>query len=357
MENTLKKYKLENLNPFSGSTYKPLADNDETFSVISSSCPRMIPDGFTDIDKSLDGWMETESSIAIPQNESNNNRSLPKADDCYAKTSKWLDCHEVDTQTNRLGPQKDRNNAEPARSISDPDSTESDLESLCEKDSTERPKSSASNRRKSRHEYTANKHKTEMVNRTLPTENSSDEHSELDKHDRGLVSLLNRVPDDGDSLAPSHSVTCLAESTSNQLKSRKGQPRVLQQQNNSDHQVESQSSVWSEGFDNDSIAPLVKNKRKITPAERQKTFPSSSQIRYKSVLPINRPDKRKSETLLRSPQKRRPWSGDEDRQLIQGYKKYKNEKTIWSMIKNKFFADSIRTNVNLKDRARTLGLK
>ena len=47
MENTLKKYKLENLNPFSGSTYKPLADNDETFSVISSSCPRMIPDGFT----------------------------------------------------------------------------------------------------------------------------------------------------------------------------------------------------------------------------------------------------------------------------------------------------------------------
>ena len=56
-----------------------------------------------DLDKNL---TVPSTSKSIPQQESDYNRSLPKADDCYAKISKWLDLHDVDTQTNRLAPQK-----------------------------------------------------------------------------------------------------------------------------------------------------------------------------------------------------------------------------------------------------------
>ena len=125
-------------------------------------------------------------SIPIPQQEADHSQSLPKADDCYAKTSKWLDLHDVDTQTNRLAPQKDRGKEADGRPISDSDGTESDLESQPETDSSERTKSSQPNRRKSRdqkgspsqgrncHEVTANKYQTKIVNRTLPKENSNE---------------------------------------------------------------------------------------------------------------------------------------------------------------------------------------
>ena len=192
---------------------------------------------------------------------------------------------------------------------------------------------------------------TEIRERTLPKENSNEHDSDMDEDDRSLVSLLNRVPVDGDSIAPSESASCIAAPTPNPVTNRKVQPH------NSSPPA-SQSSVCSDGFDNDSIVPITKNKRKITPEEQQKRVPSSSQTRYKQVLQARRPDKRKSESPPPSPRKKRsPWSHDEDNQLIKGFQKYKNDKLIWTQIKNKFFANSTRTNVNLKDRARTLGLK
>ena len=202
-------------------------------------------------------------------------------------------------------------------------------------------------------EVTATKFQTEIGDRTLPKENSNEHDSDMDENDRSLVSLLNRLPLDGDSIAPSDSASCIAAPTCNPVTNQKGQP-----QHNSSPPA-SQSSVCPDGFDNDSIVPIAKNKRKITSEEQQKRFPSASQIRYKPVLQARRPDKRKSESPPPSPRKksRSPWSHDEDALLIKGFQKYKNEKIIWSLIKNKFFATSTRTNVNLKDRARTLGLK
>ena len=72
------------------------------------------------------------------------------ADDCFAKTSKWLDLHDVDTQTNRLAPQKERDKVADGGTISYSDSTESDLENdQSETESSERAKSTQSSRRKS----------------------------------------------------------------------------------------------------------------------------------------------------------------------------------------------------------------
>ena len=303
-------------------------------------------------------------SKSISQREVDRNQSLPKADDCYAKTSKWLDLHDVDSQTNRLAP------ADGRILISDSDDTESDLENdQSETESPERAKSIQSSRRKSRdqkgdrsmgqnsQEVTATKFQTEIGERTLPHENSNEHDSDMDENDQSLVSLLNRVPVDGDSIAPSCSASCIAAPTCNPVTNQKGQP-----QHNSSPPA-SQSSVCSDGFDNDSIVPIAKNKRKITPEETKKIqqirFPSASQIRDKPVLQARKPEKRKSESPPPSPRKksRSRWSHDEDALLIKGFQKYKNEKIIWSLIKNKFFATSTRTNVNLKDRARTLGLK
>ena len=286
------------------------------------------------------------------------------ADDCFAKTSKWLDLHDVDTQTNRLAPQKERDKVADGGTISDSDSTESDLENdQSETESSDRMKSIQSSRRKSpgrkgdrsmgqnSPEVTATKFQTEKEDRTLPKENSNENDSDMDDDDRSLVSLLNRVPVDGVSIAPSDSASCISAPTCNPVTNQKGQP----QRNFSP--PASQSSVCSDGFDNDSIVPITKNKRKITPEEHQKRIPSSSQIRYKPVLQARKPDKRKSESPPPSPRKRRRWSYEEDVLLTKGFQKYKNDKIIWTMIKNKFFANSTRTNVNLKDRARTLGLK
>ena len=192
---------------------------------------------------------------------------------------------------------------------------------------------------------------TEIRERTLPKENSNEHDSDMDEDDRSLVSLLNRVPGDGDSIAPSDSASCIVPPACNPVGNKKDR-----HQHNSSPPA-SQSSVCSEGFDNDSIVPIAKNKRKITPEEQQKRFLSASQIRYKPVLQTRKPDKRKSESPPPSPRKKRQWSHDEDFLLIKGFEKYKNEKLVWSLIKNKFFASSTRTNVNLKDRARTLGLK
>merc|ERR1711990_417417 len=200
-------------------------------------------------------------------------------------------------------------------------------------------------------EVTATKFQTEIGDRTLPKENSNEHDSDMDENGRSLVSLLNRLPLDGDSIAPSNSASCIAAPTCNPVTNQKGQP-----QHNSSPPA-SQSSVCPDGFDNDSIVPIAKNKRKITPEEQQKRFPSASQIRYKPVLQTRKPDKRKSESPPPSPRKKRQCSHDEDFLLIKGFEKYKNEKIVWCLIKNKFFATSTRTNVNLKDRARTLGLK
>ena len=308
-----------------------------------------------DIDKNV---AVPSTSKSVPQRELDCNRSLPKADDCYAKISKWLDLHDVDTQTNRLAPQKDREKEVDGLSISDSDGTESDLENESETHSSGQLKSPQSHNRKgdqtmenNSHEATVNRYQAEIGNSTLPKENSNEHDSDLDENDQSLVSLLNRVPGDGDSIAPSESASCVAAPISNPVTNQKCQP-----QHNFSPPA-SQSSICSEGFDNDSIVPIAKNKRKITPEEQQKRLPSTSQVRYKPVLQARKPDKRKSESPPASPRKRRQWSYDEDHLLMKGFSKYKNEKMIWSLIKNKFFANSIRTNVNLKDRARTIGLK
>ena len=203
-------------------------------------------------------------------------------------------------------------------------------------------------------ESTANKHRQEKENPSLPNENS-DNDSELDEDDRSLVSLLNRVTDGGDSIAPSDSVSGVGVPTNNLVRTKEVRPRVLQQPNNSP--PASQSSILS-GLDNDSIAPFKRNKRKINPEEKQKVRPSSSRIQYESVAAITRPGKRKSESPGSSPRKKRQqWTADEDRLLKKGFLQFRNSKFIWNKIKSKLFSDSTRTNVNLKDRARTLGLK
>ena len=308
-----------------------------------------------DIEKNL---TVPSTSKSVPQRELDCNRSLPKADDCYAKISKWLDLHDVDTQTNRLAPQKDREKEVDGLSVSDSDGTESDLENESETHSSGPMKSPQSHNRKgdqtmekNSHEATANRYQAEIGNSTLPKENSNEHDSYLDENDQSLVSLLNRVPGDGESIAPSESASCVAAPISNPATNKKSRP-----QHNFSPPA-SQSSICSEGFDNDSIVPIAKNKRKITPEEQQKILPSTSQVRYKPILQARKPDKRKSESPPASPRKRRQWSYDEDHLLMKGFSKYKNEKMIWSLIKNKFFANSIRTNVNLKDRARTIGLK
>merc|ERR1711937_654767 len=54
-----------------------------------------------------------------------------------------------------------------------------------------------------------------------------------------------------------------------------------------------------------------------------------------------------------SKQTRTPWTKEEDLKLIAGMKLFKNS-TRWISIKNKFFKDSHRTHINIKDRRRTL---
>ena len=47
LKRTLEKYKLEGLNPVSSETNRPLVYDDDNSTVISSSCPGVVPDGFT----------------------------------------------------------------------------------------------------------------------------------------------------------------------------------------------------------------------------------------------------------------------------------------------------------------------
>ena len=46
LEKTLEKYELESFKLVSGKTDKPLVYNDDNSTVISSSCPGVVPDGF-----------------------------------------------------------------------------------------------------------------------------------------------------------------------------------------------------------------------------------------------------------------------------------------------------------------------
>ena len=47
LEKTLEKYELERLNPFPSGTDRTLVYDDDNFTVISSTCPGVVPDGFT----------------------------------------------------------------------------------------------------------------------------------------------------------------------------------------------------------------------------------------------------------------------------------------------------------------------
>jgi len=47
LEKTLEKYKLEGLNPIPSETNGPFVCDDDNYTVISSSCPGVVPDGFT----------------------------------------------------------------------------------------------------------------------------------------------------------------------------------------------------------------------------------------------------------------------------------------------------------------------
>ena len=132
--------------------------------------------------------------------------------------------------------------------------------------------------------------------------------------------------------------------------SRRSQSRVLQQ-------VQNKQSAICSGFDNDSIAPIRRNIPTNNPEQRQKPSPSTFRTDQHTPVATRKPEKRKLESPARSPQKRRPWDPDEDRLLMKGFVEYKNDKYIWTLIKNKYFGNSTRTNINLKDRARTLCLK
>ena len=52
------------------------------------------------------------STVGPPamSNHQEADHSQPKVDDGFAKTSKWLNDHDVDSRTKRLAPQKDRVN-------------------------------------------------------------------------------------------------------------------------------------------------------------------------------------------------------------------------------------------------------
>jgi len=75
-------------------------------------------------------------------------------------------------------------------------------------------------------------------------------------------SLLNRIPEDTESIAPSDSARCFAAPASNPVTNQKDQPQ------HNPAPPASQSSVCSDGFDG---FPIAKNKRKINPEEQQKT--------------------------------------------------------------------------------------
>ena len=322
-----------------------------------------ILETFQDIDKAT-----IASTVGPPvtsnHQEADQSPSLPKADDCFEKTSKWLNKHDVDSQTKRLAPQKDRVNNE--GDVSDSDGTDSDL-SESEKNLFSQEQSNSSRRCtgvkkvspkvRNRDESTSNKHQKEIGNHTLPME-ISDDDSDLDENDRSLVSMFNRNMDhdDGDSITPADSASCSVAPTHKPTKNKSNQSQVLQQvQNNSP--PASQSSICS-GFDNDSIAPIRRNRLANNPNQRQKPIPSTSRTRQHTPVVIRKPEKRRSESpAARSPQERRPWSPDEDRLLTEGFNKFKNKQFIWTLIKQKYFANSTRTNINIKDRARTLDLK
>ena len=205
---------------------------------------------------------------------------------------------------------------------------------------------------RNRNESTANQNKKKLGN---PTESIviSDDDSDLDEDDKSLVRLLNRRnvhDDDENSITPSHSASCTVAPAKKEAKNKINQSRVLRPvQNNSPPA----STFCGSDFDNDSIAPI---RRKKNSEQLQIPGPSTSRAQHTPVA-VRRPEKRKSESEPRTPHKRRPWDPDEDRRLTEGFIKFRNSKFIWTLIKNKYFANSTRTNVNLKDRARTLGLK
>ena len=315
---------------------------------------------FKDIDKAT---IASTVGLSATSNHQEADHNQPKADDGFAKTSKWLDDHDVDSHTKRLAPQKDRVNnggGESDSDCTDSDLSESDKNLFSPEQSNSSPKSTVvkkvSPKVQNRDVSTANKHQKDTRNHTLPTE-ISDDDSDLDEDDRSLVSIFNRnmVPDDGGSITPADSASCSVAPTRKPSNNRSHQSQVLQQvQNNSP--PASQSSICS-GFDNDSIVPIRRNRPANNPEQRPKPTPSTSRNRQHNPVVVRKPEKRKSESPASSPQKRRQWSPDEDRLLMKGFIEYKNNKYIWSLIKNKYFGNSTRTNINLKDRARTLCLK
>ena len=309
------------------------------------------------------------STVGPPatSNHQEADHNQPKADDGFAKTSKWLNDHDVDSHTKRLAPQKDRvNNGDDEfdSDSTDSDLSESDKNLFSQEQSNSSPKSTVgkkvSPKVQNRDVSTANKHQNhtniKTENQTLPIV-ISDDDSDLDEDDTSLVSILNRnmVPDDGGSITPADSASCSVAPTRKPSNNRSHQSQVLQQVQNNSHPA-SQSSICS-GFDNDSIVPIRRNRPANNPEQRPKPTPSTSRNRQHTPVVVRKPEKRKSESPARSPQKRRQWSPDEDRLLMKGFIEYKNNKYIWSLIKNKYFGNSTRTNINLKDRARTLCLK
>lgn len=125
-------------------------------------------------------------------------------------------------------------------------------------------------------------------------------------------------------------------------------------------------------FDN-SIAPI---RTKKTTKANQLNFDMMNQIRASIIGPPpanatarqddERPEDNEEITpnAMVPPQqlpqktktKRQRWSMEEDELLRKGFFKYKNCEDRWVMIKNKYFAGTTRTNVQIKDRARTMEL-
>jgi len=103
-------------------------------------------------------------------------------------------------------------------------------------------------------------------------------------------------------------------------------------------------------FDN---SPMLKRAKQPKYFQNSKNFPQPNDNEESENLDDARDITGEIYVKRLSKQTRTPWTKEEDLKLIAGMKLYKNSNR-WISIKNKFFKDSHRSHVNIKDRRRTL---
>lgn len=98
------------------------------------------------------------------------------------------------------------------------------------------------------------------------------------------------------------------------------------------------------GLASTSTSKKKENKR---PVEQEEVEAASS--RFGQFRPMTSP-------VTGPKKKRQRWTAEEDELIHKGFFKYKNHNERWRLVKIKYFAESDRTNVQIKDRAQCIGL-